>query len=103
MVAHDEKAQHFRFARINAIGGLVFRHLSIGGYRGPYCAEITQGLGHLVGIRSEEHTSELQSLLRISYAVFCLKKKSTRSKQTPNTTRYHLLTYADRRLIHVGT
>src|SRR3546814_10741058 len=28
-----------------------------------------------VGIRSEEHTSELQSLMRISYAVFCLKKK----------------------------
>src|SRR3546814_2327758 len=31
--------------------------------------------------RSEEHTSELQSLMRISYAVFCLKKKTT-----PNTT-----------------
>src|SRR3546814_8414969 len=29
-------------------------------------------------IRSEEHTSELQSLMRISYAVFCLKKKQTR-------------------------
>src|SRR3546814_7429847 len=33
--------------------------------------------GMLVGIRSEEHTSELQSLMRISYAVFCLKKKNT--------------------------
>src|SRR3546814_10175967 len=30
-----------------------------------------------MGIRSEEHTSELQSLMRISYAVFCLKKKNT--------------------------
>src|SRR3546814_8123678 len=30
--------------------------------------------------RSEEHTSELQSLLRISYAVFCLKKKKTQNK-----------------------
>src|SRR3546814_974566 len=29
----------------------------------------------LYGLRSEEHTSELQSLMRISYAVFCLKKK----------------------------
>src|SRR3546814_9673057 len=29
-----------------------------------------------IGARSEEHTSELQSLMRISYAVFCLKKKS---------------------------
>src|SRR3546814_10673204 len=33
-------------------------------------------------LRSEEHTSELQSLMRISYAVFCLKKKKI--KQTPN-------------------
>src|SRR3546814_1258245 len=32
--------------------------------------------------RSEEHTSELQSLMRISYAVFCLKKKKTHTKQT---------------------
>src|SRR3546814_1580817 len=30
------------------------------------------------GARSEEHTSELQSLMRISYAVFCLKKKMTK-------------------------
>src|SRR3546814_1558214 len=32
------------------------------------------------GRRSEEHTSELQSLMRISYAVFCLKKKKTTNK-----------------------
>src|SRR3546814_2558159 len=31
----------------------------------------------LAGLRSEEHTSELQSLMRISYAVFCLKKNNT--------------------------
>src|SRR3546814_1419438 len=31
--------------------------------------------GRIGGVRSEEHTSELQSLMRISYAVFCLKKK----------------------------
>src|SRR3546814_6257671 len=34
------------------------------------------------GARSEEHTSELQSLMRISYAVFCLKKKKTRKQET---------------------
>src|SRR3546814_2815069 len=34
---------------------------------------------HLVG-RSEEHTSELQSLMRISYAVFCLKKKKRKAR-----------------------
>src|SRR3546814_7446828 len=33
-----------------------------------------------IGARSEEHTSELQSLMRISYAVFCLKKKNQRKK-----------------------
>src|SRR3546814_6521112 len=33
-------------------------------------------------LRSEEHTSELQSLMRISYAVFCLKKKKTSEKRT---------------------
>src|SRR3546814_4947264 len=33
--------------------------------------------GQEIGIRSEEHTSELQSLMRISYAVFCLKKNNT--------------------------
>src|SRR3546814_3673409 len=32
--------------------------------------------------RSEEHTSELQSLMRISYAVFCLKKKNTTNRRT---------------------
>src|SRR3546814_2448361 len=33
-------------------------------------------------VRSEEHTSELQSLMRISYAVFCLKKKTTSRNRT---------------------
>src|SRR3546814_14685534 len=37
---------------------------------------------HLVRFRSEEHTSELQSLMRISYAVFCLKKKRKQQLHT---------------------
>src|SRR3546814_6825254 len=36
--------------------------------------------------RSEEHTSELQSLMRISYAVFCLKKKKNRKQRITNHT-----------------
>src|SRR3546814_2798858 len=36
-------------------------------------------------VRSEEHTSELQSLMRISYAVFCLKKKKTTLLHTHTT------------------
>src|SRR3546814_6041102 len=37
--------------------------------------------------RSEEHTSELQSLMRISYAVFCLKKKKTQTRNKTTDTR----------------
>src|SRR3546814_10336011 len=51
----------------------------------------TKAVGHGIGgivSRSEEHTSELQSLMRISYAVFCLKKKKKKNKtrkiMTPN-------------------
>src|SRR3546814_5181489 len=41
-----------------------------------------QGFYHAAGmVRSEEHTSELQSLMRISYAVFCLKKKTHQRKK----------------------
>src|SRR3546814_962976 len=51
--------------------------------------------------RSEEHTSELQSLMRISYAVFCLKKKDiihnntsvNISQDTPKATTYHPVPY----------
>src|SRR3546814_1693434 len=48
-------------------------------------------------MRSEEHTSELQSLMRISYAVFCLKKKKTRRTHitysiTHLQTLYHTIT-----------
>src|SRR3546814_3866236 len=40
----------------------------------------------LAALRSEEHTSELQSLMRISYAVFCLKKKNNTKQYTCITT-----------------
>src|SRR3546814_3187885 len=39
--------------------------------------------------RSEEHTSELQSLMRISYAVFCLKKKKKKTKHTTESKSLH--------------
>src|SRR3546814_2837101 len=44
-------------------------------------------------VRSEEHTSELQSLMSISYAVFCLKKKTkynTRADKNENTKNIHM-------------
>src|SRR3546814_2785841 len=57
-----------------------------------FCAQIFDSTLHLPSygqwflreadyLRSEEHTSELQSLMRISYAVFCLNKKTTSSSQ----------------------
>src|SRR3546814_5732756 len=57
-------------------GGAAIGALPIPDRRGENC-------GNPVVARSEEHTSELQSLMRISYAVFCLKKKnSTQMIQT---------------------
>src|SRR3546814_7658755 len=44
-------------------------------------ASISPRMNGLVVERSEEHTSELQSLMRISYAVFCLKKKNNHTNQ----------------------
>src|SRR3546814_1273466 len=43
----------------------------------------------LIDGRSEEHTSELQSLMRISYAVFCLKKKKKQNNKKINYTNIH--------------
>src|SRR3546814_9414702 len=42
---------------------------------------------YLLTLRSEEHTSELQSLMRISFAVFCLKKQHRQYHIPPTTTR----------------
>src|SRR3546814_5177172 len=46
--------------------------------------------------RSEEHTSELQSLMRISYAVFCLKKKRNITED-----KYHFIQYNATSLTHI--
>src|SRR3546814_10752928 len=50
------------------------------GQRGSLVACLIYPLSGLPVARSEEHTSELQSLMRISYAVFCLKKKKYKSQ-----------------------
>src|SRR3546814_10141085 len=86
---------------VNAIGSFQRMSLSAGLALDPEVklgllpgAGGTQRLPRLIGSalalgmivkRSEEHTSELQSLMRISYAVFCLKKKNTKR---PKTTVY---------------
>src|SRR3546814_6196111 len=73
------------------------REAVIGSRQVAHCREsAAEGLSHdpgalCVDVRSEEHTSELQSLMRISYAVFCLKKNNNNNKvhqstQETNTT-----------------
>src|SRR3546814_2772499 len=56
--------------------------IAIGRYTGaaplPAMSTVRVQLVDLLASRSEEHTSELQSLMRISYAVFCLKKKKNK-------------------------
>src|SRR3546814_7629555 len=64
-----------RLQRLRHRRGLAFRD-----HHGHADAAV-EGARHLlrldIALRSEEHTSELQSLMRISYAVFCLKQKNT--------------------------
>src|SRR3546814_5781086 len=52
----------------------------------PCPCEQPRHIEHPAERRSEEHTSELQSLMRISYAVFCLKKKTINKNHTKTTT-----------------
>src|SRR3546814_7532296 len=63
------------------------RHIGIGFPRpGTGDEEENEGRDGGPSDRSEEHTSELQSLMRISYAVFCLKKKKKTTDLTPTNT-----------------
>src|SRR3546814_5087136 len=73
----DRRLRHG--SRQGGLDGAADRQLSRSG-RDPAAERRTAGL--CAGHRSEEHTSELQSLMRISYAVFCLKKKKEKPKIT---------------------
>src|SRR3546814_9190949 len=88
--ARDFRAVSCNYGPMAALGDWVLRCILLGyGLAGSRPAYISADLGfarlslHHIGIwhgrvhvlRSEEHTSELQSLMRISYAVICLKKK----------------------------
>src|SRR3546814_5050308 len=64
---------------INDLPGLIGSvHAALVGLGSPaeQAVELKPAVPVKSSIRSEEHTSELQSLMRISYAVFCLKKKT---------------------------
>src|SRR3546814_5486100 len=75
----EEVAQHDRTA------GLEPRRVEVRGVQGRDDRHPVAGpRDRHVEPRSEEHTSELQSLMRISYAVFCLKKKKTKTQTSHN-------------------
>src|SRR3546814_2777233 len=66
------------------------------------------GMGLRSQVRSEEHTSELQSLMRISYAVFCLQKKTNYTQQNiatifGHTQNYNNHTYETRPITYTYT
>src|SRR3546814_3446255 len=73
---------------------LVYQTPDLGGaYQGAYLVSTGDvpdlfNLQRMADERSEEHTSELQSLMRTSYAVFCLKKKKTTNQISPYSYSY---------------
>src|SRR3546814_3615926 len=75
--AGDRRADRFSFLRGSGKG---CHHSGDGGYKHQGFHVPSFRLRQEVFRRSEEHTSELQSLMRISYAVFCLKKKITNTQ-----------------------
>src|SRR3546814_1669756 len=83
-----------RFFGYRAVSRVVLRHGAIKQRRRsdraqkreePLPEEMNSSLRAIADDRSEEHTSELQSLMRISYAVFCLKKKTQQDTNTHTT------------------
>src|SRR3546814_6677044 len=84
-VVHGE--QHLSYSDLLALARAVAKQLETQGVQrgervGLHLERTPLALAAVLGImmRSEEHTSELQSLMRISYAVFCLKKKNKKTQ-----------------------
>src|SRR3546814_2429251 len=97
MMAQRERHHVLNSNRSGALARAAERGLELSGEQRAAFERVTdgRGLGIVVGYagtgksamlgvarRSEEHTSELQSLMRISYAVFCLKKKKLQEHNT---------------------
>src|SRR3546814_6227784 len=73
-----------QFEPVQQVGVEGVRRRQAAGGQGP-------DLSCRVDHRSEEHTSELQSLMRISYAVFCLKKKNQNDRKTVKKSTIYIL------------
>src|SRR3546814_5078704 len=74
--AHDLDEEAAGGPVVGAHGRRIVADGDGGDPRGATLLEGAGGRDHVVDPRSEEHTSELQSLMRTTYAVFCLKKKT---------------------------
>src|SRR3546814_6597935 len=76
-LTQEELQAHAFFQRLQTTGhgGVVDSKPARRGRQPPRSGDLEE-IAQIVPVRSEEHTSELQSLMRISYAVFCLKKKN---------------------------
>src|SRR3546814_1619075 len=93
----DDCDFHSDLLRLRPIRAGFWKYLSVNASRffgsrlsdrEPSNSDKDSGSGASISGRSEEHTSELQSLMRISYAVFCLKKKKTNTRQKNITQQY---------------
>src|SRR3546814_9416404 len=88
-ILKDGRDYYMTFSTFDSYPGLVIWHSrDLVNWR-PVGPALTRNIGSVWapelckhGGRSEEHTSELQSLMRISYAVFCLKKKHNTQNET---------------------
>src|SRR3546814_4612284 len=89
-----DRLQHSRCGRRVHVGAEVkgrwVLHGAPGGATGATGAIGAIGRAVRCGARSEEHTSELQSLMRISYAVFCLQKKQPITLETTTNSQFLL-------------
>src|SRR3546814_8133326 len=81
-----ETGRHQRQSAEDHEEAVLNRPVDEPGYHWPASRVIERTVGPWGG-RSEEHTSELQSLMRISYAVFCLKKKTIKKSNTHSSVR----------------
>src|SRR3546814_3019642 len=75
---------NMEFGQADVAGGALNDLIEVGGDLALDGATINVSVPTSGSFRSEEHTSELQSLMRISYAVFCLKKKNQVTLKSTN-------------------
>src|SRR3546814_4239551 len=86
------RTQHRRAADVDVLDGVFERAAGLG-HGGLERVQVKhQQVDRRDAERSEEHTSELQSLMRISYAVFCLKKKKKTNRNNQHSTHAKFIT-----------